>query len=103
MRGVFQVHRVECRETRPGFRGRFHDNIFTERPWRTVEYEEVHLHDYENVWSAEKHVGRHLSFYDDDRPHQSLDWQTRQRLIGVVYKRGRSPLNSRLSCPAIGE
>jgi len=57
-------------------RGRFHDNIFIERLWRTVKYEEVYLHDYENVWSAEEHLGRYFPFYNDDRPHQTLDWKT---------------------------
>jgi len=57
-------------------RGRFLDNIFIERLWRTVKYEEVYLHDYESLWSAEEHLGRYFPFYNDDRPHQALDWKT---------------------------
>jgi putative transposase len=57
-------------------RGRFLDNIFIERLWRTVKYEEVYLHDYESVWDAEKHLGQYFAFYNEDRPHQALDWKT---------------------------
>jgi putative transposase len=76
-------------------RGRVFDNIFVERLWRTVKYEEVYLHDYENVWSAEKHLGRFFPFYNDDRPHQVLDWKTPAEVYwAMVYKRGRSTLNN---------
>ena len=57
-------------------RGRCMDNIFVERLWRTVKYEEVYLHDYESVWMAEDHLGRYFEFYNQERPHQSLDWHT---------------------------
>jgi putative transposase len=57
-------------------RGRCLDNIFVERLWRTVKYEEVYLHEYENGWMAEDLLGRYFGFYNEKRPHQSLDWHT---------------------------
>jgi putative transposase len=45
-------------------RGRCMDNIFVERLWRTVKYEEVYLHDYENVWMADEHLARYFEFYN---------------------------------------
>jgi len=57
-------------------RGRCLDNIFVERLWRTVKYEEVYPHEYENGWMAEDLLGRYFEFYNQKRPHQSLDWHT---------------------------
>jgi putative transposase len=57
-------------------RGRALDNVFVERLWRSVKYEEVYLHDY--VTGAECHEGlsAYLRFYCEERPHQSLGYQT---------------------------
>lgn len=64
-------------------RGRCLDNIFVERLWRTVKYEEVYLHEYENGWIAEDMLGRYFEFYNQKRPHQSLDWDTpAERYLG---------------------
>ncbi len=57
-------------------RGRCLDNIFVERLWRTVKYEDVYLHDYENGWMAEDLLGSYFEFYNPERPYQSLDWDT---------------------------
>lgn len=57
-------------------KGRALDNIFTERLWRTVKYEEVYLHDYVNPREARQGLTRYLDFYNFERPHQSLDYQT---------------------------
>jgi putative transposase len=56
--------------------GRCFDNIFVERLWRTVKYEEVYLKEYEDVWEAEKSLGKYFYFYNHERPHQSLGNQT---------------------------
>jgi putative transposase len=56
--------------------GRCFDNIFVERLWRTVKYEEVYLQEYENVWKAEKRLGKYFYFYNYERPYQSLGNQT---------------------------
>ena len=57
-------------------RGRAFDNIFIERLWRTVKYEEVYLRDYESVPDALASIGRYLRFYNDERKHQSLGYRT---------------------------
>ncbi|GMV67445.1 MAG: integrase [Candidatus Hinthialibacteria bacterium] len=65
-------------------RGRFLDNIFVERLWRTVKYEEVYLKDYSDVWEAERELGAYFAFYNRDRPHQSLGNRTPEE----VWNRG---------------
>jgi len=57
-------------------RGRAMDNIFTERLWRTVKYEEVYLHDYETPRQARQSLSRFLTYYNEGRPHQSLGYRT---------------------------
>lgn len=57
-------------------RGRALDNIFVERLWRSVKYEEVYLHDYENVPQAITGLGKYFQFYNHERLHQSLDYKT---------------------------
>ena len=57
-------------------RGRALDNIFTERLWRTVKYEEVYLHDYQTPKEARHNLSRYLRFYNEERPHQSLGYKT---------------------------
>jgi len=57
-------------------RGRAVDNIFTERLWRSVKYEEVYLHDYGSPREAQQNLGRYFNFYNFDRPHQTLDYRT---------------------------
>jgi putative transposase len=57
-------------------RGRCLDNIFVERLWRTVKYEDVYLQGYETVPELERGLGRYFPFYNEERFHQSLDYQT---------------------------
>ena len=57
-------------------RGRAFDNIFIERLWRTVKYEEVYLKSYQSVREAEASIGRYFQFYNQERPHQSLNYRT---------------------------
>lgn len=57
-------------------RGRAFDNIFIERLWRSVKYEEVYLKDYETVMDAVTGIGGYLNLYSRDRLHQSLDYRT---------------------------
>lgn len=59
-------------------RGRAFDNIFVERLWRTVKYEEVYLNDYRDVSEARHRLGLYLPFYNDQRFHQALDYRTPQ-------------------------
>ena len=53
-------------------RGRCLDNVFVERLWRTVKYEEVYLKDYEDAWEAETSLREYFEFYCHDRRHQEL-------------------------------
>jgi len=57
-------------------RGRCLDNIFIERLWRSLKYEEVYLRDYSLVTEARASIGRWFRFYNYERPHQSLDYRT---------------------------
>jgi putative transposase len=57
-------------------RGRVFDNIFTERLWRSLKYEEVYLKDYRTVPEAKDGIGQYFSLYNQERLHQSLGYQT---------------------------
>jgi len=57
-------------------RGRCLDNIFIERLWRSLKYEEVYLRDYALVPQARAGIGNWFRFYNHERPHQSLDYRT---------------------------
>lgn len=57
-------------------RGRALDNIFIERLWRTVKYEDIYLKDYEGVDDLYEGLAAYLTFYDRERPHQALDYRT---------------------------
>jgi putative transposase len=57
-------------------RGRVYDNIFVERLWRSVKYEEVYLHDYQTVPAARIHLSDYFEFYNTERPHEALDYRT---------------------------
>ena len=57
-------------------KGAWRDNVFVERLWRSVKYEEVYLRAYDTVAEARASIGRYLSFYNTRRPHSSLDRQT---------------------------
>lgn len=63
-------------------RGRCMDNIFTERLWRSVKYEEVYLKSYENIDEAKENLATYFRFYNNDRPHQSLEYETPQNVYG---------------------
>jgi putative transposase len=57
-------------------RGRALDNVFVERLWRTVKYEEVYLREYNTVREAQQGLGRYFGFYNDERLHQALGYRT---------------------------
>jgi putative transposase len=60
-------------------KGAWRDNVFAERLWRSIKYEEVYLRAYESVAEARASIGRYLSFYNRRRPHSSLDGMTPDR------------------------
>ena len=57
-------------------RGRALDNIFVERLWRTVKYEDIYLRDYDSVPELEAGLRAYFRFYNQERPHQSLSYRT---------------------------
>ena len=57
-------------------RGRALDNIFVERLWRSVKYENVYLNNYESAKDAYRGLGEYFAFYNNERPHQSLGYRT---------------------------
>lgn len=63
-------------------RGRCLDNVFVERLWRSVKYEEVYLKDYESVWEAERGLAAYFEFYNYERPHMGLTGRTPFEVYG---------------------
>ena len=57
-------------------KGRYADNIFVERLWRTVKYEEVYFKAYASAGDARRELGAYFRFYNDQRPHQALGYRT---------------------------
>ena len=57
-------------------RGRALGNVFIERLWRSVKYEEAYLRDYADGWEAEERLGAYFRFYCHERRHQSLGYRT---------------------------
>ncbi|MBC7189162.1 transposase, partial [Candidatus Aerophobetes bacterium] len=56
-------------------RGKFYDNAFTERFWRSLKYEQVYINDYETACEAKEGISSYMSFYNRERPHQSLRYR----------------------------
>jgi putative transposase len=65
-------------------KGSWRDNVFVERIWKSIKYEEVYLHAYETVREARTSIGRYLEFYNSARPHSSLKAKTPDQ---VYYNR----------------
>lgn len=79
--GVLEAH--EVRISMDG-RGRVFDNIFVERLWPTVKYEDIYLRDYGSVPELDADLARHFRFYNAERRHQSLGYRTPAGVHGVV-------------------
>ena len=69
------LHREKIAISMDG-RGAWRDNVFVERLWRSIKYEEVYLRAYGTVGDARASIGRYLTFYNSRRPHSSLDRKT---------------------------
>ena len=63
-------------------KGRYLDNIFIERLWRSLKYEEVFIKAYGSVAEARCGIGAWLVFYNNERPHQALDYRTPSEVFG---------------------
>jgi putative transposase len=82
-------------------KGRCMDNIFVERLWRSLKYEEVYLHAYATVAEAKAGIGAWLDFYNTERPHQSLGYRTpRQIYQEGLWICGRSASPTGCASPA---
>ncbi len=69
------LHRNEIAISMDG-KGAWRDNVFVERLWRSIKYEEVYLRAYDTVAEARTSIGQYLTFYNGRRPHSSLDRRT---------------------------
>ena len=72
-------------------KGAWRDNVFVERLWRTVKYEEVYLRAYDSVSEARASIAKYLAFYNQGRPHSSLDGRTPDEvaeLTGLIEQSG---------------
>ena len=65
-------------------RGRALDNVFIERLWRTVKYEDIYLRSYESPWELESGLDRYFDFYCHERMHSSLDYRTPAEIYSVA-------------------
>jgi putative transposase len=73
-------------------KGRFIDNIFLERLWRSLKYEEVYLYAYDSVAQAKTGIGRWIRFYNEERLHQALGYRPPAALLGDTYRPVDMPL-----------
>jgi putative transposase len=71
-------------------KGAWRDNVFVERLWRSVKYEEVYLHAYDSVSAARDGIGRYLELYNRHRPHSALDGRTPDTPTSATRARRRS-------------
>ena len=76
-------------------KGRYMDNIFVERLWRSLKYEEVYLNAYASVAEAKTGIGSWLAFYNEERQHQSLGYRTPRQAYEAecpwIWGRSASP------------
>ena len=86
---VAEVKRIGARQSMDG-RGCWRDNVFVERLWRSVKYEEVYLKAYDSVSAARKGLAAYFDFYNARRPHQSHDGRTPD----MVYFDAAPPLGA---------
>jgi putative transposase len=75
-------------------KGAWRDNVFVERLWRSVKYEEVYLRAYETVGEARSSIDRYLNFYNGRRPHSSLDDRTPDQALLQLAATPLGGLNS---------
>ena len=68
------------------------DNIFTERLWRTLKYENVYLRDYENDTQTKSGIGDYLAFYNNKRIHSSLNYATPSMIYHLNFGKFPFPL-----------
>jgi putative transposase len=80
--------------------GRAYDNIFVERLWRSLKYEEVYLRDYRTPLEARRGIGDWFEFYNGTRPHQALKYRTPAEVYGIRNGKGSGTVSG-ASTPAV--
>jgi putative transposase len=83
-------------------RGRFSDNIFVQRLWRSLKYEEVYLTAYQTVAEARQGITAYFDFYNHERLHQGLDYRTQRQVFEEAIpftklRRGRKTAGATMS------
>lgn len=73
-------------------KGRWVDNVYAERLWRTIKYENVFLHSYDTVDQARKSLANYINFYNSQRPHQVLNYHT----PNAIFELGKIPTKQEL-------
>lgn len=68
-------------------KGRWADNVYIERLWKTIKYESVFLHSFDTVQQARDALSKYIKFYNEDRPHQALNYHT----PSAIYESGIIP------------
>ena len=75
--GILNAHGIQISMDGTGC---WRDNVFVERLWKSIKYEEVYLHAYETVSAAHQGLARYLTFYNQHRPHRALDGKTPEQV-----------------------
>jgi transposase InsO family protein len=78
------------------FHGRAYDNIFLERLWRTIKYEDIYIKDYASVMELQKGLEDYLWLYNNERPHQGLGYRTPAEIYGMNRESAGIPLETHL-------
>lgn len=78
-------------------KGRALDNIFVERLWRTVKYENVYLRAYADGWQLEAGLSAYFEFYNERRFHQSLNYQTPQQVLKGIEKKAPNQVENKIN------
>ena len=76
-------------------RGRVFDNIFVERFWRSVKYENVYLHGYQTIPETWEGLGSYFEFFNNGRFHQALDYKTPLEMHSGVYSLPVAPVKQK--------
>jgi len=90
-----RLQKAEVRISMDG-RERLYDNIFVERLWRTVKYEEIYLHDYQTVQEARHRLAQYFYFYNTERLHEALGYRTPQEVYFGTTKGQKLVLEQRV-------
>ena len=64
------------------------DNIYVERFWRSLKYEDIYIKDYQSMGALKEGVDRYMDFYNSERFHESLDYETPDRRYGSKFSFG---------------